>query len=66
MLYHQYYRKFIPDMSTVLQPLNELLAKKTKWEWNEKCKKSFKKICELLSSSEVLAHYDPNLDGISR
>jgi hypothetical protein len=59
-----YYRKWIPDMSTVLQPLNELLAKKTKWQWNERCKNSFRKICELLSSSEVLgvAHYDPSFD----
>ena len=40
-----YYRKWIPDMSTALQPLNELLAKKSKWQWNERCKNSFRKIC---------------------
>ena len=59
-----YYRKWIPYMLTVLQPLNELLTKKTKWQWNERCKNSFRKICELLSSSEVLgvAHYDPSFD----
>lgn len=59
-----YYRKWIPDMSTVLQPLNELLAKKAKWQWNERCKNSFRRICELLSLSEVLgvAHYDPSFD----
>ncbi|VDI07885.1 Hypothetical predicted protein [Mytilus galloprovincialis] len=57
-----YYRKFIPDMSTVLQPLNELLAKKSKWNWNENCKKSFLKISQLLSSTKVLAHYDPNIN----
>ncbi|CAC5382898.1 unnamed protein product [Mytilus coruscus] len=42
-----YYRKFIPDMSTVLQPLNELLTKKSN---------------KLLSSTKVLAHYDPNVN----
>ncbi|CAC5384111.1 unnamed protein product [Mytilus coruscus] len=57
-----YYRKFIPDMSTVLQPLNELLTKKSKWNWNENCKKSFLKISKLLSSTKVLAHYDPNVN----
>ncbi|CAC5395123.1 unnamed protein product [Mytilus coruscus] len=54
--------KFIPDMSTVLQPLNELLTKKSKWNWNENCKKSFLKISKLLSSTKVLAHYDPNVN----
>jgi hypothetical protein len=51
-------------MSTVLQPLNELLAKKAKWQWNERCKNSFRRICELLSLLEVLgvAHYDPSFD----
>ncbi|CAC5358374.1 unnamed protein product [Mytilus coruscus] len=57
-----YYRKFIPDMSTVLQPLNELLAKKSKWNWNKNCKKSFLKISKLLSSTKVLAHYDSNVN----
>ncbi|CAC5370948.1 Uncharacterized protein K02A2.6 [Mytilus coruscus] len=49
-------------MSTVLQPLNELLTKKSKWNWNENCKKSFLKISKLLSSTKVLAHYDPNVN----
>ena len=53
-----YYRKFCPDMSTVLQPLNDLLAKKSKW--NENCEKAFRKVCEMLSSNSVLAHYDPD------
>jgi hypothetical protein len=37
---------------------------KAKWQWNERCKNSFRKICELLSLSEVLgvAHYDPSFD----
>ena len=47
-------------MSTVLQPLNDLLAKKSKWKWNENCEKAFRKVCEMLSSNSVLAHNDPD------
>lgn len=46
-----YYRKFIPDMSTIIHPLTALLADKVDW-----CAK----VNELLVSSEVLIHYDPN------
>ena len=32
-----YYGRFIPNLSTMLQPLNVLLKEKVKWEWSNKC-----------------------------
>lgn len=55
-----YYRDFVPDASTVLSPLYELLTKNSKWEWNADHDESFKKIKMLLASDKTLAHYDQN------
>ena len=30
-----YYRKFLPDLSSLLAPLNRLLQKGTKWTWTD-------------------------------
>ena len=55
-----YYRKFIPDMSTLVHPLNRLLMFDAPWAWTETCQVAFKKLKELLLNSPLLAHYDPN------
>lgn len=39
-----YYSKFIPDMSTVLQPLNQLLEGDRKWKWTRECSEAVAKI----------------------
>ena len=57
----QYYGKFIPNMSTTLNPLNALLRKDTKWKWSAEAEKAFKQAKELLTSATVLAHYNPGL-----
>ena len=57
-----YYRKFIPNMSTLASPLNKLLAKDTPWCWSQECAKSFQDLKETLASSRVLAHYNPKLE----
>lgn len=56
-----YYRIVLPNIATVLHPLNELLQVQRKWEWSAECQSAFQKAKELLTSSSVLAHYDPNL-----
>lgn len=56
-----YYGKFIPNLATLLHPLNELLRKGTRWDWSNKCEQSFKAAKEALLSTSVLAHYDPSL-----
>ena len=55
-----YYRKFIPDMSTLVHPLNRLLMFDTAWAWTETCQVAFTTLKELLLNSPLLAHYGPN------
>ena len=59
-----YYRKFIPNMSTLASPLNKPLAKDTPWCWNPECTKSFQDLKDTLTSSRVLAHYNPKLEAV--
>ena len=56
-----YYRKFIPRSATILHPLNALLCKNAKWNWSPECQKSFESAKAALSSSSLLAHYNPTL-----
>ena len=56
-----YYTKFIPNLATILHPLNELLKADKKWEWTQDCSKAFTLAKEQLSSAEVLTHYDPKM-----
>ncbi|XP_026332438.1 uncharacterized protein K02A2.6-like [Hyposmocoma kahamanoa] len=56
-----YYAKFVPNISTILGPLYTLLRKGVKYEWSEDCARSFEKVKEMLISSDVLAHYSPEL-----
>ncbi|CAB4004600.1 PREDICTED: uncharacterized protein K02A2.6-like, partial [Paramuricea clavata] len=54
-----YYHDFLPNLSTLLQPLNQLLEKERRWKWTLECEQAFLKAKELIASEEVLAHYDP-------
>ena len=36
-----YYGHFIPNLSTLLQPLHELLQKGVKWERSKECEEAF-------------------------
>ena len=45
-----YYGNFIPNLSTLLQPLHELLRKGVTWAWTEECEKAF-----VRSKSELVA-----------
>ena len=56
-----YYRTLLPNIATVLHSLNELLQVKHKWKWTPQCQSAFQEAKDLLTSSSVLAHYDPNL-----
>jgi hypothetical protein len=57
-----YYGKFVPNLSTILAPLYELLKKGTTWKWTKECDIAFKKIKEILTSAQVLTHYNPDYD----
>ena len=53
------YEKCIPDLATVINPLNSLLKKNQEWAWMEDCSKAFKMAQERLTSSSVLVHFNP-------
>ena len=54
-----YYGKFIPNLATLLQPLNSLLQADTKWVWSNKCSEAFQEAKKKITSAQVLTHYDP-------
>ncbi|CAK1597918.1 unnamed protein product [Parnassius mnemosyne] len=54
-----YYRNFIPNASSVLSPLHELLRKDAKWEWGKRQRQSVAAIRRELASERVLAHFEP-------
>lgn len=54
-----YYRKFVPNMSTISGPLTHLLSQDVPWKWTPECSEACAKIKDLLVSSKVMAHYDP-------
>jgi transposase InsO family protein len=55
-----YLGKYVPNLSTVGQPLYELLRSKTAWTWGPAQHTAFEKLKELLMTSPVLVFYDVN------
>ena len=56
-----YYAKFLPNLSSALAPLNQLLQKSRKWSWGSSQAKAFQAAKEALTSATVLTHYNPDL-----
>ena len=50
-----YYRRFVPDYSTVAQPLVHLLGKDCKFKWTDACQDAFMELRALLIKAPVLA-----------
>ena len=51
----EYYRRFVPDYSTVAQSLVHLLGKDCKFQWTVACQDAFKALRALLIKAPVLA-----------
>lgn len=51
--------KFLPNSSTVMAPLYQLLRKEAKWERGPSQQRAFSKMNDLLKSADFLAHFDP-------
>jgi hypothetical protein len=56
-----YYAKFLPNLSTIMRPLNRLLEKGMQWVWSCECEEAFGRVKQLVASDKVLVHYDPTL-----
>ena len=59
-----YYGKFLPNLSSTLAPLHNLLKSTVKWKWTHQENSAFCESKKLLSSAEVLAHFDPTKEVI--
>lgn len=53
-----FFGRFIPDCSSLLYPLNQLLKKDVKFVWSADCERSFQQAKQYLASNIVNAHYD--------
>ena len=56
-----FYCRFLPNLSSLLAPLNRLLKDKVQWDWSEDCTHAFATIKKHLSASLVLTHYRNDL-----
>ena len=56
-----FYRRFLPQAASMLEPLNRLLRAKVPWVWGEEQQKAFRKCKETLLNSGALVHFDPAL-----
>ena len=54
-----YYSKFLPNLASTINPLYRLLLKSSPWHWGNREQKAFEASKQLLLSSQLLAHYDP-------
>ena len=45
----------------MVHPLNQLLEKNHPWKWTEQCETAFHNVKEMITSEQVLTHYDPSL-----
>ena len=55
-----YYGKFIPNLASMLHPLNDLLKSRTPWNWTEDCCKTMQLAKDPLTS--IISHILPNGD----
>ena len=56
--------KFAPNLADETKPLRELLSAKNHWKWDTPQEQAFERLKNILSSSEVLALYNPSLETI--
>nr|KAG5686215.1 hypothetical protein BaRGS_005560 [Batillaria attramentaria] len=55
----QFYGKFIPNLATMAEPLYRLTKKANPWKWGEEEQAAFEQLKNVLSSDQVLVHFDP-------
>ncbi|QRW27810.1 hypothetical protein RhiXN_02405 [Rhizoctonia solani] len=56
-----YLRRFIPNFSSVAQPLHNLTKKETPWSWGNPEEAVFQELKSLVTKSPVLVHSNPDL-----
>lgn len=59
-----FYRTYIPNVNTILEPLHNLLRKNVTFNWTENCEKNFNLLKEYLCSEPCLAIFNPKRETI--
>ena len=55
-----YIGRFLPNLSTVISPMSELLKSDTTWTWSHGQQQAFEKVKAMVTTTPVLAFYDVN------
>ena len=55
-----YLGRFLPNLSTVISPMSELLKLDTAWTWSHVQQQAFEKVKAMVTTTPVLAFYDVN------
>ena len=53
-----YFKRFIPDFSTLTHPLRGLLKEGAEWAWSMQCQNTFDKLKNSLTSESCNAYFD--------
>ena len=56
-----HFSKFLKCLADLSAPLNNLLKKEVPWEWKEQHQTCFEKIKQALTTTTVLANFDPDI-----
>jgi len=57
-----YYRQYVPNYSSIAQPLNKLLQKNIQYEWTAECAEALQQIKDCISKpNNALRRYNPEL-----
>ncbi|KAB2608601.1 S ribonuclease [Pyrus ussuriensis x Pyrus communis] len=59
---NRYYRRFVKDFSVIALPLTRLTRKDVKFEWDDKCERSFQQLKYCLTHAPVLSLPDDTRD----
>ena len=54
-----WYRRFIPNFSTIAAPLYNLTKKNVKWLWTDECEEAFRTLIDIVTKHPVLKVADP-------
>ena len=55
-----YLSRYLPHVTTVLQPLQNLLRKEVAWTWSNHHEEAFQETKKMIETNVKLAYYDPN------
>lgn len=59
-----YVGRFLPDLSSKLHPITDLLRKESRWTWAHAQEQAFREVKTMLVSAPALAYYDPQRETV--